>query len=223
LSLTLTTDLATYDLENIPLWDEDTSLFDDNECPVDYFSCHPNKPPASLRTPRSQPAASQPTQAINDFNDVDFLYDDGMLLTPQSQVATPLQYGEDPSSPEVVDQQPTQKHKQKQQLKGKRSENGPERRTSHTEVERRYRDTLNDGLERLKQTLALGQSTDDGEPEYASSRRIPKAVVLSTAVHRIRTLERDRTRLAEQNAMLIAELRRLRGTTGVPHFLRRTE
>ena len=77
------------------------------------------------------------------------------------------------------------------------------RRDSHSRAERRYRETLQTGLEKLRQVVPAMSETD-------GSSRIPKAGVLFSAVRHIRSLERERANLAERNDRLAAEIIRMR-------------
>ena len=74
------------------------------------------------------------------------------------------------------------------------------RRQAHNLVERKYRDTLNAELERLRRTIPhirdLESETPDGRP------RPSKATVLAAATEYIRKLEIDVETLSEENTQL---------------------
>jgi len=77
------------------------------------------------------------------------------------------------------------------------------RRDSHSRAEKRYRETLQTGLERLRQVVPAVSETD-------GANKMPKAGVLFSAVRHIRGLERERAGLTERNERLAAEIIRLR-------------
>jgi len=77
------------------------------------------------------------------------------------------------------------------------------RRDSHSRAEKRYRETLQTGLERLRQVVPAVSEAD-------GASRMPKAGVLFSAVRHIRSLERERAGLTERNDRLAAEIIRLR-------------
>jgi len=74
------------------------------------------------------------------------------------------------------------------------------RRIAHNLVEKRYRNTINSEMERLRrmipQIVTIDAQTPDGRAKAS------KATVLSSAVRYIQDLERDRHRLAMENEEL---------------------
>ena len=74
-------------------------------------------------------------------------------------------------------------------------------RKSHNQVEKRYRDRLNDHFERLLATLATSL---DGDPDDISHQPLSKSAVLVLARRRLLVLEKE-------NLQLAADVERLTG------------
>lgn len=73
-------------------------------------------------------------------------------------------------------------------------------RLPHNEVERKYRESLNLGFERLRATVPTLPKLDAGAASVAQKQS--KAAVLSAAVDYIKYLEGDNERLQEENRQL---------------------
>jgi hypothetical protein len=74
------------------------------------------------------------------------------------------------------------------------------RRVAHNLVEKRYRNTINSEMERLRQMIPQIVTIDSQTPDGRA--KASKATVLSSAVRYIQNLERDRHRLATENQEL---------------------
>ncbi|OCK75577.1 hypothetical protein K432DRAFT_429315 [Lepidopterella palustris CBS 459.81] len=74
------------------------------------------------------------------------------------------------------------------------------RRIPHNQVERKYREGLNSGLERLRRIIPTLPQRDSGD--LAGFPKPSKATVLASAIDYIKFMEAERERLADENEQL---------------------
>jgi hypothetical protein len=97
--------------------------------------------------------------------------------------------------------------------------NRPRRRQPHTQVERKYRESLNTQLEALRRVVPSLQpqgSRSSGQPggpfdmeDLPTPNKPSKAVVLASATAHIKQLEKDKKNLADENAALRSRIKAL--------------
>jgi hypothetical protein len=122
---------------------------------------------------------------------------------------------ESPSSPDSLSEEPTTKRPQRKRGRPRLDRNNVDAvsstsspstkgqrtgRLPHNQVERKYREGLNSELERLRQAVPTLPQSDEagamGQPKPS------KAMVLSSAIEYIKTIERERDALMEENQRL---------------------
>jgi len=82
-------------------------------------------------------------------------------------------------------------------------------RESHNQVEKKYRDRLNDQFERLLATLALSSKSDPDTMDDDSQRPLSKSAVLGLARRRLLVLEKENRQLGAEVERLTALLERI--------------
>jgi len=99
--------------------------------------------------------------------------------------------------------------------KAKPAAAGTERQTkssreSHNQVEKQYRDRLNDQFQRLLATVALASQGDSDAMDDDNQRPLSKSAVLGLARRRLLVLEKENRQLSSEVERLTALLERIR-------------
>lgn len=89
------------------------------------------------------------------------------------------------------------------------------RRVPHNQVEQKYRNGLNAELERLRETVAVAPSRAFAHLS-SSTAKPSKAMVLTSAIDYIKSIEAERDQLAEENQVLRGRNKRLRKEKKAP-------
>ncbi|QDS72803.1 hypothetical protein FKW77_006506 [Venturia effusa] len=82
-------------------------------------------------------------------------------------------------------------------------------RVPHNQVEQKYRNGINAGLERLRETVAIAPSRAFAHLSNAFAKP-SKAMVLASAIDYIKSIEAERDQLADENEVLRGRNKRLR-------------
>ena len=82
-------------------------------------------------------------------------------------------------------------------------------RESHNQVEKKYRDRLNDQFKRLQATLAVSSEPDPEARDDDSQRPLSKSAVLGLARHRLLFLEKEKSKLSNEVERLTGLLQRI--------------
>jgi len=91
-------------------------------------------------------------------------------------------------------------------------------RKTHSQVEKKYRDRLNDQFERLLATLAASSKSDPESMDDDSQRPLSKSAVLGLARRRLMGLEKENRKLATEVERLTAILEQLGDSTGTGYL-----
>jgi len=83
-------------------------------------------------------------------------------------------------------------------------------RETHSQVEKKYRDRLNDQFERLLATLAASSKSDPESMDDDNKRPLSKSAVLGLARRRLLGLEKENQKLATEVERLTAILEQIR-------------
>ena len=83
-------------------------------------------------------------------------------------------------------------------------------RESHNQVEKQYRDRLNDQFQRLLATVALASQGDSDAMDNDNQRQLSKSAVLGLARRRLLVLEKENRQLSSEVERLTALLERIR-------------
>jgi hypothetical protein len=222
----------------LDIYDADNVWLDDDAFNPSSAGAYPGDP---LQYPAAVPPMLDVNMASDKIDRFNYFAND-IMLSPASSIVTDPVLDNSTSSPSpdttaqlpsplgsppnTIKEEPEEPRRQLCLRGGTSGQRKAGKRISHSVVERRYRESLNANLERLRQVLPSATKrnpgVDGGSSPSSSDSDCPlpkmsKSGVLISAVDYIHKLEQERNKLADLNPKLVAEILRLRRRTELMH------